>query len=147
MLRPPTERRLRPFADALGHGRTRFIGDVGDSHSLHIKRPLLPGPLRRATLGGAMLTLNRPSTALIAVSVTQPIGVMDVARTLGIDAPTALSIVGFGDVEMSTCARVANVRRPFEESGRRATEIPIDSTQSRHQIEVRSAERCPWNSS
>jgi len=94
-----------------------------------------------------MLTPDRPPNALIAASVTQPIGVLGAARALGIEAPTALSVVGFGDVEMSTCARVATVRRPLEESGRGATEIPINSTQSRHQIEVRSAERCPWSSS
>lgn len=135
----------------LGHERIGFIGDAEDNpfgftssarHHLGYNDILqasgvpldnelvLTGPHGRSearTLAGAMLTLERPPTAIFAASDTQAMGVLDAARDLGIGVPSDLSVIGFDDVEMSACAGLTTVRQPLEESGRRAAEILINA--------------------
>ena len=69
---------------------------------------------------------DRP-TAVFAASDTQALGVLEAARTAGLDVPGDLSVVGFDDVEVSGYAGLTTVRQPLFESGRLAAELLLES--------------------
>lgn len=69
---------------------------------------------------------DRP-TAVFAASDTQALGVLEAARTAGLDVPADLSVVGFDDVEVSGYAGLTTVRQPLFESGRLAAELLLES--------------------
>lgn len=141
----------------LGHERIGFIGDIEDSpfgfmsSALHRRGYIealassgipteddlmMTGPHGRAQahlLAEKMLTGPRRPTAIFAASDTQAIGVIDAARSLGIDVPHDLSVVGFDDIEMSAHIGLTTVHQPLEESGRIAAEILIAEIEGRNE--------------
>jgi DNA-binding LacI/PurR family transcriptional regulator len=78
-------------------------------------------------LANELLAGDDPPTAVFAASDTQALGVLEAARAAGLDVPRDLSVVGFDDIEVSSYAGLTTVRQPLFESGRRATELLLDS--------------------
>lgn len=69
---------------------------------------------------------DRP-TAIFAASDTQALGVLEAARSAGVDVPGELSVVGFDDIEVSGYAGLTTVRQPLFESGRAAVALLLDA--------------------
>jgi LacI family transcriptional regulator, galactose operon repressor len=135
----------------LGHRRIAFLGDDPDNplgfssspareqgyreimaeaglavtpadvcHGPHVRR------VARELADRLLCSADRP-TAVFAASDTQALGVLEAARTAGLDVPADLSVVGFDDVEVSGYAGLTTVRQPLFESGRLATEVLLES--------------------
>lgn len=132
---------------ALGHERIAFIGDEPDNplgftagrfreagyretmaaagvdvradhvhHGPHVRT------VARRLAERLLAQRDRP-TAVFAASDTQALGVLEAARTAGLDVPGDLSVVGFDDVEVSGHAGLTTVRQPLFESGELAARI------------------------
>ena len=138
----------------LGHRRIAFIGDdpgnpLGFTSSGARERgyvetmaeagltvrpgDILHGPHVRNVarhLANELLTGDDRPTAVFAASDTQALGVLEAARATGLDVPRDLSVVGFDDIEVSSYAGLTTVRQPLFESGRKATELLLDSLAS-----------------
>lgn len=71
----------------------------------------------------ALLSLPEPPTAVFVGSDTQAVGVIEAARRLGRRVPRDLSVVGYGDIEMSRHVGLTSVRVPVRELGRRGVEL------------------------
>ncbi|SDD85278.1 transcriptional regulator, LacI family [Sanguibacter gelidistatuariae] len=66
-----------------------------------------------------LLTLSDRPTALFAANDISAIGAMEVAKTLGIDVPGDLSIVGFDDIpeSMATTPPLTTIHQPIQAMG------------------------------
>ncbi len=135
----------------LGHRRIAFIGDdpgnpLGFTSSGARERgyvetmaeagltvrpgDIVHGPHVRNVarhLANELLAADDRPTAVFAASDTQALGVLEAARGAELDVPRDLSVVGFDDIEVSSYAGLTTVRQPLFESGRRATEVLLDS--------------------
>jgi DNA-binding LacI/PurR family transcriptional regulator len=85
-------------------------------HLVGLGEPTRPAAraLAMAMLGQAM----RP-TAIIATSDVQALGILEAARTLGIDVPGGLSVIGFDDVEVADFAGLTTIHQPLVDTGKR----------------------------
>jgi DNA-binding LacI/PurR family transcriptional regulator len=110
------------MADA---GLTVRPGDV--RHGPHVR------PVAR-DLAECLLAGDDRPTAIFAASDTQALGVLEAARAGGLDVPADLSVVGFDDIEVSSYAGLTTVRQPLFESGRRATELLLESVAAEEPI-------------
>lgn len=130
----------------LGHRRIAFIGDtppefrfvwsrdrtLGYFHALD-QAGIEPRPelVRVGTrllhvarsIALELLQLAEPPTAIFAASDTQALGVLEAARSLGLDVPAQLSVIGFDDVDIASYVGLTTVRQPLFESGRRGAEL------------------------
>jgi DNA-binding LacI/PurR family transcriptional regulator len=135
----------------LGHERIAFIGDepgnpLGFTSSgarergyvetmAEVGLKVRPGDIRHGPhvrtvareLANQLLAGDDRPTAVFAASDTQALGVLEAARAAGLQVPHDLSVVGFDDIEVSSYAGLTTVRQPLFESGRRATELLLDS--------------------
>lgn len=82
-------------------------------------------------LATAMLTSERPPTAIVAASDTQALGVLEAARNLDIDVPGDLSVVGFDDIEAADFAGLTTIRQPLADTGRRGVERLVEMIEGR----------------
>lgn len=82
-------------------------------------------------LATAMLTSERPPTAIVAASDTQALGVLEAARNLGVDVPGDLSVVGFDDIEAADFAGLTTIRQPLADTGRRGVERLVEMIDGR----------------
>lgn len=125
----------------LGHRRIAFVGDpekgaFGFTSSARRRRgfveamkaagqDLPEGFVRRAPHGlesaraltAELLGRPDPPTAVFAASDTQALGVLEAARTLGLEVPGGLSVVGFDDIEGAAYGGLTTVRQPLHQSG------------------------------
>jgi DNA-binding LacI/PurR family transcriptional regulator len=138
----------------LGHRRIAFIGDTppefrfvwsrdrtrGYLHALEqAEIPLRPEYVRMGTrllhvaraVALELLTLPEPPTAIFAASDTQALGVLEAARSLGLDVPGQLSVIGFDDIETASYVGLTTVRQPLFESGRRGAELLLQALSGR----------------
>lgn len=74
-----------------------------------------------------LLTLADRPTAIFAANDLSAIGVMDVARDLGIDVPGDLSVVGFDDIPESTATTppLTTVHQPIQQMGATAVRLLV----------------------
>lgn len=74
-----------------------------------------------------LLTLADRPTAIFAANDLSAIGVMDVARGLGIDVPGDLSVVGFDDIPESTATTppLTTVHQPIQQMGATAVRLLV----------------------
>jgi DNA-binding LacI/PurR family transcriptional regulator len=130
----------------LGHRRIAFIGDTPPEFRFVWSRDRALGyesTLERASIelrpeyvrvgtqllhvarsiALELLQLPEPPTAIFAASDTQALGVLEAARSLGIDVPGQLSVIGFDDIEIAQYVGLTTVRQPLYESGRRGAEL------------------------
>jgi len=139
----------------LGHRRIAFVGDRpvpgfrfsssrlrlgGVIKALREDGLGIPGefvglasPTRTGARGLAleMLSIARPPTAIVAASDTQALGVLEAARSLGIDVPGGLSVVGFDDIEAADFAGLTTIHQPLAQSGQRGVERLVDLIEGR----------------
>ena len=138
----------------LGHTRIAFIGDTPSEFRFEWSRdrtlgyeraleragiPVRPEFVREGTrsrhvarsIAAELLALDQRPTAIFAASDTQALGALEAARSLGIEVPGALSVVGFDDVEVSAYVGLTTVRQPLFESGRRGGELLLRALEGR----------------
>ena len=139
---------------ALGHRRVALIGDPPPEFRFDWSRDRTRGYERALAAAGIevreeyvregtrlpnvaraiateLLSLPERPTAVFAASDTQAIGVLEAARTLGIDVPGQLSVVGFDDIEVAGYLDLTTVRQPLLESGRRGARLLLDALEGR----------------
>jgi len=58
-------------------------------------------------------------------------GCMDVLRTRGLRIPADISVVGFDDILLARASRMATVRQPLHELGRRAVDVLMQCIEAR----------------
>jgi LacI family transcriptional regulator len=124
---------------AQGHRRIGFLGwpegsGVGDRRAQGWRTALarhgLLGECRRldvratdsteegARAGGQLLDLAEPPTAIVTVTDTLAVGVMQAARVRGRTVGEHLALVGFDDTPSARVLGLSSVRQPIEEVGR-----------------------------
>ncbi|MFC5232395.1 LacI family DNA-binding transcriptional regulator [Pseudonocardia zijingensis] len=113
---PQRERGYRDALDAAGvpfDPQLVLAGGYGDTDLQNAARTLLTLP-------------DRP-TAIFAANDVSAIATVEVARTLGIDVPGALSVVGFDNVPESALCRppLTTVEQPLQLMGQRAVEMLV----------------------
>jgi LacI family transcriptional regulator len=127
---------------ALGHRRIGFLTGRPDLASSALREAGYVEALREAGLrvdptlvrtDGAhlpateLLTMPDRPTAIFAANDLSAIGVMDVARDLGIDVPRDLSVVGFDDIPESTATTppLTTVHQPIQQMGATAVQLLV----------------------
>ncbi len=96
---------------------------------------LAPGLLRhgdwtvRGGIAGAesLLGLPSPPTAILAASDEMAIGILCAARSLGVDVPGQLSVIGIDDHELSFTHELTTVRQPVSEQGCTAANLLLEA--------------------
>ncbi|MGO8687874.1 MAG: diguanylate cyclase domain-containing protein [Candidatus Dormibacteria bacterium] len=90
-----------------------------------------------AAAGRAMLAAGMPSTATVAATDYNAMGLMRALTEAGLHLPRDQAIVGFDDVEAASSVRptLASVRQSFEAVGRKAAELLIEMVEG---VEVAS---------
>lgn len=129
----------------LGHKRIAFVGGPQSSndsllrfrgyrqalqdHGLSYSEDLVcQGDFKREGGYQAFLTLQRlqnKPTAVFAANDQMAIGILSAARSVGLQVPQDLSIIGCDDIEASSVVEppLSTIKQPIEEMGKRATEI------------------------
>ncbi len=81
----------------------------------------------------AMLAAGMPSTALVAATDYNALGVMKALSEAGLDLPHDQAIVGFDDVEGASSVRptLSSVRQSYSVTGRRATDLLLEMVAGR----------------
>lgn len=135
---------------ALGHRRICFMGGVFGStvgttrlnaflhtmneHGFSVRKEwILPGRLGYSeSYEATKLLMSLPKqvrpTAVINITDTGALGVMDAVLDLGMSIPSDLAVIGFDDVFFASTRRIqlTSVRIPSHELGRISTNILID---------------------
>ncbi|MEU1513612.1 substrate-binding domain-containing protein [Streptomyces sp. NPDC005811] len=80
-----------------------------------------------------ILRAQRPPTAVFAASDAQALGVLEAARQHGLRVPDDLAVMSFDDtlVAAMACPPLSAVRQPFEELGREATRVLLQTAEGR----------------
>jgi len=86
---------------------------------------------RRAA--NALLSRERPPTAIFCFSDEMAIGTLAAARSAQVAVPEALSVVGFDDIQMARYVDppLTTVRQPMAEIGRKTVELLLDILRGR----------------
>ncbi|GAB3567315.1 LacI family DNA-binding transcriptional regulator [Amycolatopsis endophytica] len=93
-------------------------------------------------MGGRLLDLRQPPTAVFAGSDATALGVMEAARRRGLRVPEDLSVVGFDDTMLAELATPAltTVRQPLQDMGRVALRtllrLAAGETLDSHHVEL-----------
>jgi LacI family transcriptional regulator len=112
--------------------------------------PILPGYVTTGpfdydngvTMGTAMLGLTEPPTAIFAACDEIALGVIEAARSRGLNVPHDISIVGFDDTQVARMAAppLTTVRQPLREIGgvalRTALRLASGETIESHHVEL-----------
>jgi LacI family xylobiose transport system transcriptional regulator len=77
--------------------------------------------------GHALLSMERPPTAIFASADTHALGVYEAARALGVAIPAQLSVVGFDDLQIASWVSpgLTTVRVPIAEMAEQAAELAL----------------------
>jgi DNA-binding LacI/PurR family transcriptional regulator len=110
-------------------GYKEGLGGAWDASLVRMCRPNAPEPAREATL--ELLGEREPPTAILAMSDTLAVGVLQAAAALGVSVPADLSVVGFDDspVAAHTTPPLTTVAQPQEEKGRLAAQWLIEDVE------------------
>jgi len=130
-----------------GHQRIAFLGDTDlPEYALHPIAQRLAGfrqqlqefgmPLpdeyvrlapysveRARQVATEFLSLPVPPTAIFSATDLQAMGVLMVARQMGLSVPGDLAVMGFDDLDMAEIMELTTIRQPLDESGRVAVEL------------------------
>lgn len=94
-----------------------------------------PSPWAEA--GAHVLFERAPdATAILVMSDTNALGVLDVARARGIKVPYDVSVIGFDDAPdaVSSSPPLTTVAQPLVEKGKLAASMIFDGVHSRHEV-------------
>jgi DNA-binding LacI/PurR family transcriptional regulator len=124
-------------------GYREGLGSIWNEGLVRIARPNAPEPARVAAL--ELLRLDRPPTAILAMSDILAIGALQAAAEVGVSVPSELSLVGFDDSPAAAMANPAltTVAQPHEEKGRLAAEWLIEAVESGGDSQRRRREILP----
>lgn len=149
-------RLVAEYLIAKGHRRIAFLGDTNvpefgvDPITLRLRgfeqaleQAGLPLPrelIHLARFGqeemhygaGELLRLSKPPTAIFAATDQQAVGVLRVARQLGLKIPDDLAVIGFDDLDIAEALDLTTVRQHLDVSGRLAVEILLAGMQHPH---------------
>lgn len=78
-------------------------------------------------LTSELLALSEPPTAVFAASDTQAMGVLEAAQNAGLDVPSALSVIGYDDIEIAEYLGLTTIRQQLFESGARGVELLLEA--------------------
>ena len=130
-----------------GHRRIAFLGDtnlpeyaihpisqrlLGFRQKLHELRISLPDEYVRLAsysieqarqVATEFLSLPVPPTAIFAATDLQAMGVIMVARQMGLEIPGDLAVMGFDNLDMAELMELTTIQQPLDESGRVAVEL------------------------
>jgi LacI family transcriptional regulator len=146
----------------LGHRRIGYVGGPAgaacNQARMHgyraameaVGAPVLPGYVTTGlfnydsgvAMGGAMLDLPEPPTAIFAGCDEVALGVVEAARTRGLRVPQDLSLVGFDDTQLARIASppLTTVRQSLREIGgvalRTALRLAAGETIESHHVEL-----------
>lgn len=109
------------------HGHRAALDSAGVPLDLELVRHVGFSVEAGRTHGRAMLSLPQPPTAVVAGNDEIAVGVVAVARELGVEVPTALSVVGFDDTPQAawTSPPLTSVHQPLTGMGRMAVETVL----------------------
>ena len=149
-------RLVAQYLMAKGHRRIAFLGDTNmpefgiDPIALRLKgfsstleQAGLPLPKELMHLAryeqkemhyGAseLLNVSPAPTAIFAATDVQAVGILRVARQLGLRIPDDLAVVGFDDLDIAETLDLTTVRQHLDESGRLAVEILLSGMRDGH---------------
>jgi DNA-binding LacI/PurR family transcriptional regulator len=110
-------------------GYKEGLGEAWDASLVRVCRPNATEPAREVTL--ELLGEPEPPTAILAMSDTLAVGVLQAAGALGVAVPADLSVVGFDDspVAAHTTPPLTTVAQPQEEKGRLAAQWLIEDVE------------------
>ena len=146
----------------LGHRRIGYVGGPASATCNHARMhgyraameadgaPVPPGYVTTGlfdyengvAMGGAMLDLPEPPTAIFAGSDEVALGVVEAARTRDLRVPQDLSLVGFDDTQLARIASppLTTVRQSLREIGgvalRTALRLAAGETIDSHHVEL-----------
>jgi len=133
-----------------GHRRIAFLGDTNlpeyaihpisqrllgfrqKLHELGISLPhqyvrLASYSLEQARQVAAdFLKLPVPPTAIFAATDLQAMGVIMVARQMGLSIPGDLAVMGFDNLDMAELMELTTIQQPLDDSGRVAVELLLE---------------------
>ncbi len=133
-----------------GHRRIAFLGDtnlpeyaihpisqrlLGFRQKLHeLGIPLPDDYVRLATysleqarqVATEFLKLPVPPTAIFAATDLQAMGVIMVARQMGLSIPGDLAVMGFDNLDMAELMELTTIQQPLDNSGRVAGELLLE---------------------
>jgi DNA-binding LacI/PurR family transcriptional regulator len=118
-----------PFASAgpgvceLGY-RTA-LADAGLSVPTGYEHLVPLNPHAASSAFRALQALHAPPTAIVVGSDTQAVGVLDAARSAGLQVPRDLSIVSYNDNPVTQYLGLTTMRVPLRDLGRQATAILV----------------------
>jgi len=128
-------RRIAVITGPLGYLCARARLDASRAAMESAGRPLDPALVRTGRfcfedgleLGGQLLALADPPTAVLCGDDLQALGVYEAARRAGVRIPDALSVVGFDDIEaVRWCGpALTTVRQPFAAMGAAAARMVL----------------------
>ena len=135
---------------AKGHRRIAFLGDTNlPEYAIHpISQRLLGFRQKLNELGISLpdqyvrlasysleqarqvaadfLKLPVPPTAIFAATDLQAMGVIMVARQMGLNIPGDLAVMGFDNLDMAELMELTTIQQPLDESGRVAVELLLE---------------------
>jgi DNA-binding LacI/PurR family transcriptional regulator len=82
-------------------------------------------PHSAAQAATVLINNDRP-TAIVATSDAMAIGVFEAAKTLDLDIPADLSVIGFDDAREAAPLGLTTIRQPMIEKGEHAAAILLD---------------------
>jgi DNA-binding LacI/PurR family transcriptional regulator len=85
-----------------------------------------PGRREGYQMALTLLKLPDPPTAIFAYSDELALGVLEAARTLNINVPGELSVVGYDDIRLAEFAQLTTVRQHLFDSGVQGVELLLD---------------------
>ncbi len=74
-----------------------------------------------------LLNLADPPTAIFAFSDELALGVLEAARSLNLNVPADLSVVGYDDIELAHFVQLTTIRQQLVESGVQGVELLFDA--------------------
>jgi LacI family transcriptional regulator len=123
---PPPEFRFDWSRDRT-RGYERALASAGiETRSEYVREGTRLPHVARA-VAAELLSLPERPTAIFAASDTQAIGVLEAARSLGIQVPGQLSVIGFDDIEVAAYVGLTTVRQPLLDSGRRGANLLLEA--------------------
>jgi DNA-binding LacI/PurR family transcriptional regulator len=98
-------------------GYKRALAEAGLPYRPEYHKQRIHGRVEARHMTHQLLTMPEPPTAIFAHSDTQAIGAIEEAKALGVPVPSALSIVGFDNLDVSEFLQLTTIRQGLHESG------------------------------
>ncbi len=117
-------------------GYRRALADSGIPYDAEIVRVGFYEQDAARTAALSLLESPRRPTAVFAANDLSAIGIIEVAREIGLEVPRDLSVIGFDDVlEASRMSPpLTTIRQPMAEIGRKAVELLIEILEGRQDV-------------